>query len=147
MARQIAHQLEGWHSPKEAARVAGLSLAMVNYLCRSHVIEPSCDCARGHGRQRHYDFSDFVSLRLVARLSASGVSPLRMRLAFRGLRDMKPPITLTTLPASHVVSDGVDLYLRREGEPLERLIDGQRAFGFVIELRKLQAEVAQALAA
>jgi hypothetical protein len=70
-----------------------------------------------------------------------------MRRAIERLRAAKPPITLTTLPASHIVTDGTDLFLRRAGESLERLIDGQLVFGFVVELKQLQSEVAQALAA
>ena len=63
----------------------------------------------------------------------------------QALRKFHPEITLTRLPARLVVTDGVDLYLRKEGEALERLGDGQLAFAFVVELSQLQAEVAEAL--
>jgi hypothetical protein len=119
---------------------------MVNYLCREHLIEPSCSCKRGHGASRHYSFGDMVALRLVAKLSATGVQPTRLRRALLSLRQLHPQITLTSLPASHIVTDGEHLYLRQDGDTLERLADGQLAFAFVIELVQLQRDVANALA-
>lgn len=119
---------------------------MVNYLCRQKIVEPSCDCLRGHGSHRHYSFGDVVALRLVAGLSANGISVLRLKKAMLGLRKHHPEITLTSLPASHVVTDGENLYLRREGESLERAFDGQYAFLFVIELAQIQQELARNIA-
>ena len=147
MARGRQHDVhgDGWHGAAQAARLTGLTLAMVNYLCRTQVVEPSCSCPRGHGTPRHYSFGDLVALRLIARLSKTGVRPLRLRAAMQALRKFHPEITLTSLPARLVVTDGVDLYLRKEGEALERLGDGQLAFAFVVELSQLQAEVAEAL--
>lgn len=136
---------EGWYGAAQAARITGHSLAMVNYLCRTEIVEPSCTCKRGHGSTRHYSFGDLVALRLVAHLSKSGVRPLRLRAAMQMLRKVQPSITLTTLPARHLITDGKDIYLRREGETVERLDDGQLAFAFVVELSQLQAEVAGAL--
>jgi DNA-binding transcriptional MerR regulator len=144
MVRKIVHG-DGWFGAASAARVVGLSLAMVNYLCRTGIVEPSCSCKRGHGTPRHYSFGDLVALRLIARLSATGVQPLRLKRAMTRLRDHHSKITLTSLPASHIVTDGVHLYLRQHDEPIERLIDGQLVFGFVIELAQLQDDVAQGL--
>jgi len=115
---------------------------MVNYLCRSGIAVPTGGVRRGHGRARQYTFGDVVALRLVAKLSTSGVSPLRMKKALQGLRKHHPEITLTSLPAGHVVTNGKDLYLYQEGQPVERAFDGQFAFAFVVELATLQREVA-----
>jgi hypothetical protein len=59
------------------------------------------------------------------------------------LRELHPQITLTSLPGSHVVTDGKDLYVRRDGESLERAFDGQFAFAFVVELAPIQQEIAK----
>ena len=91
---------------------------------------------------RKYLFGDIVALRLVAKLSSNGISPLRMKKGLQGLRRHHPEITLTSLPGSHIVTNGTDLYLRQEGKPIERAFDGQFAFAFVIELGHLQQEVA-----
>jgi len=125
--------------------LSGLSQAMVNYLCRMQLVEPSCSCKRGHGVPRHYSFGDVVALRLVARLSKIGISPLRLRKGLEYLRQYQPGITLTSRPASHLVTDGQYIYLRNKEDSLERATDGQYAFAFVIELAQIQGEVAKRL--
>lgn len=137
-------ELIEWFPSDQAAQFSGLSLSMVNYLCRNGVVVPTGGTKRGHGRVRQYTFGDVVALKLVAKLSASGVSPLRMKKGLKGLRKHHPEITLTSLPGSHIVTNGIDLYLRQEGQPIERAFDGQFAFAFVVELGQLQREVAAA---
>lgn len=61
------------------------------------------------------------------------------------MRRFHPAITLTSLPASHIVTDGAELFLRNDGDSIERVFDGQFAFAFVVELAPLQAEVARRL--
>lgn len=145
MSNRTVHNEDEWFSAARAAKLSGLSSSMVNYLCREQIVEPSCSCARGHGIRRHYSFGDLVALRLVAQLSKVGASPLRLKGALKGLRKLHPEITLTSLPASHIATDGKHLVLCRQGEPIERLVDGQMAFAFVIELAPLQAEMARKL--
>jgi hypothetical protein len=58
------------------------------------------------------------------------------------LRKLHPEITLISLPGSHVVTDGRDLYIKRKGETLERAMDGQFTFAFVVELEPIRDEVA-----
>lgn len=118
---------------------------MLNYLCRERLVVPTVLPSRGHGRKRAYSFGDVVALRLVARLSAAGVSVLRLRKALAGLRKLHPEITFTSLPGSHVVTDGRDIYLRRRGDTLERAMDGQFAFAFVVELAPLRDEIVQGI--
>ena len=134
---------EAWFTAGSAAALSGLSLAMVNYLCRTDVVVPSGnEGIRGRGTRRRYSFGDVVALRLVARLSARGVQPLRVARSLKALRRLHPEITLTSLPATHVVTDGEHLYLRRPGDPLERALDGQMTFAFIFELSDLQREIA-----
>jgi DNA-binding transcriptional MerR regulator len=137
-----AHPEGGWFDAAKAASITGHTPAMLNYLCRTGIIEPTCSCVRGHGKARHYSFGDLVALRLVARLAFLGVSPLKLKEGLRALRERHPEITLQTLPASHIVTNGKHLFLRDEGDTLERILDGQLAFAFVIELPKLRDEVA-----
>lgn len=144
MARRNVHG-DGWYGAAHAARLSGLTTVMVNYLCRTKIVEPSCDCKRGRGSTRHYSFGDVVALRLVAKLSKTGVQPLRLRSALQQMRQHHPQITLTSVPARFLVTDGVDIYLRDDGDAVERLRDGQLAFAFVVELSMLQGEVRDAL--
>ncbi len=143
MRKKSPHDANEWFTATQAAKLSNLSLAMLNYLCREKVVEPTCNCSRGRGTQRHYSFGDVVALRLIAMLSKMGISVGRLKKAMRQLRLLHPQITLTSLPASHVVTDGKDIYLCKPGEPLERVLDGQFTFAFVIELSRLQQEVAK----
>jgi len=140
-----AHPEGGWFDASKAASITGHTFAMLNYLCRTGIIEPTCSCKRGYGRARHYSFGDLVALRLVARLANIGVSPLKLKEGLRALREQHPEITLQSLPASHIVTNGKHLFLREEGDTLERLLDGQLAFAFVVELPLLRDEVAQGI--
>jgi DNA-binding transcriptional MerR regulator len=143
--KKPVHDSTEWHTAAVAARLSGLSVAMVNYLCRQGLVEPSCKCPRGHGTKRHYSFGDIIALRLIRELSQVGVSPTRLRGGLRALRKHHPEITLTSLPATHVATDGKHLVLCRPGQSVERLIDGQMSFAFVVDLGPLQTEVARKL--
>ncbi len=146
MARKPVHG-EGWYGVGQAARLSDLTSAMINYLCRTHLVEPSCSCKRGHGSTRHYSFGDVIALRLIKRLSETGVRPLRIKAALQRLKQYHQEITLTSLPAKYIVTDGVDLYLRNGEDTVERMRDGQMAFAFVIELEQLRSEVVAAIRA
>ena len=145
MVEKSIHDPAEWFAADRAATLSGLSKAMVNYLSREHIVEPSCSCPRGHGTRRHYSFGDLLALRLVAQLSKVGASPTRLKAGLKALRKRHPEITLTSLPASHIATDGKHLMLCDRGDLIERLVDGQMAFAFVIELAPLQAQVARQL--
>jgi DNA-binding transcriptional MerR regulator len=104
-------------------------------------VEPTCPCQRGRGVQRHYSFGDIVALRLVKRLCDLGFSPKRLKPALQRLRKIYPKITLKTLPAKHVVTDGRDILLHDGAARLERLFDGQYVFAFVLELGEIRRQV------
>lgn len=149
MARKTVAQIhgDGWYPAARAAKISGLSLAMVNYLCRMEIVEPSCSCKRSSGAVRHYSFGDLVALRLVAGLSKSGISPLRLKRGMQYLSKYQPEITLTSCPASHIVTDGQFIYLRDKKDRLERATDGQYAFAFVIEIDQIRQDVAKRMTA
>jgi hypothetical protein len=143
MSRRLAFEVHGpgWYDAKQAARLSGHSFAMLNYLCRHHLVEPSCDCKRGSGSARHYCFGDLVVLRLMAKLSATGISPLRLKKGMQYFKRVQPAIQFAALPGSHLVSDGEYVYLRNGNDMLERATDGQYSFAFVLELDSLRREV------
>jgi hypothetical protein len=141
LAKRHIHDPTEWFPAARAARLAGLSPAMLNYLCRENIVEPSCSCPRGNGKPRHFCFGDIVALRLVARLSKAGISPLRLKKGLRYLKQFQPQITLRSLPAAYLVTDGEVIYLRAGTDALERATDGQYAFAFVIELDQIRREV------
>lgn len=128
-----------------AANLSGLTIAMVDYLCRTKVVLPSGSGQRGRGKKRRYSFGDVVVLRAVARLLLAGVSVSRLKKALLALRKFHPEITPDNLPKPYIVSDGMDVFLRHGEEVLECLSSGQFSFAFVIEVAKLRAEVLEQL--
>jgi DNA-binding transcriptional MerR regulator len=115
---------------------------MVDYLCRHGIIVPSGPRKRGRGRPREYTFGDVVMLRSVAALLRAGVSVARLRDSLVALRRRHPEITPHTIPARYLVTDGEAVYFSSGKEPLETLDRaGQFTFGFVLEVRRVRAEV------
>lgn len=131
------------YTAAKAAAYSDLSKSMVNYLCRMRLVIPTfrINLKRGRGTRRRYSFGDIVALKLVGKLCGAGVSALRLKKGLLRLREQHPKITLTSLPASHLVTDGKDIFLREKGDTLERLVDGQLTFAFVIELSEIQQEI------
>lgn len=127
-------------SAKEAAEFAGLSLAMVDYLCRYKLVIPANERKRGRGVQRWYSFGDIVVLRSVAKLLEAGVSVLRLKKALANLRAQHSEITFDGMPATYLVTDGKDVFFRHKTGVLELLTNGQLSFAFVVEVESVRKE-------
>jgi len=130
-------------SAKEAAEFAGLSLAMVDYLCRYKLVIPANERKRGRGVQRWYSFGDIVVLRSVAKLLEAGVSVLRLKKALANLRAQHSDITFDGMPATYLVTDGKDVFFRHKTGVLELLTNGQLSFAFVVEVESVRKEAVE----
>jgi hypothetical protein len=80
---------------------------------------------------------------MVDQLCKTGISVVAIGEALSRLQTLYPMITLGTLPAKQLVFDGKALLLHNEGAPLERIFDGQVAFGFVVEIAKARDAVVE----
>ena len=127
-------------SVRHASAFSGLSLSMVNYLCRTKLIAPSNGRRRGRGVQRLFSFGDIVVLRAVAKLLDGGVSVYRLRRALAALRGMHAEITPAGMPAAYLVTDGREVFLRHRTGVLELLSKAQFSFAFVIEMESVRRE-------
>lgn len=129
-------------STVDAVRLTGVSQPMLNYLCRVGVVVPTVSQEhgkRGHGTQRRYSFTDLISFKVVKRLTASGVSPVKVQKAIRDLHRLG--VSVHSLPASHVLMFNQSVYLwDGSGDPL-RIVDGQKAFGFILDLAGIRDEL------
>lgn len=127
---------------EEAVAVTGITRVMLHYLCRVSVVVPTVSRRqgrRGHGKDRRYSFTDLVSFKVVKNLTSSGVSPVKLRSAIRELHAMG--ISLYKLPSSHVVIFDKSVYQwDGKGDPF-RVVDGQRAFGFVLDIGTIRNEL------
>jgi len=123
-------------------QLTGLKRDMINYLCRAGIVTPTLSRGqgkRGHGIERRYSFTDLVSFKVVQRLAASGVQPLKVKAAIRELHRMG--ISLNRLPSSHVVIFGKSVYQwDGNGDPF-RIADGQLAFGFILDVSSIRDEL------
>jgi hypothetical protein len=63
------------------------------------------------------------------------------------MREMHPEITLRSTPKGRFVTDGKDLFLQDSGLSIERAVDGQLAFAFIVQLERLHHEIVGALKA
>lgn len=126
----------------DAVRLTGIKKDMLNYLCKMQLVIPTVSRRqgkRGHGFERRYNFTDLVAFKVVKQLAASGVQPLKVRKAIRELHAFG--VTLQKLPASHVVMLGESAYLwNGRGNPF-RVVDGQEAFAFVLDVASIRDEL------
>ena len=129
----------------EAARLSGLTRTMLDYLCRTKLLAPTLAQKRGKGHRRHYSFGDVVLLRSIARMLHAGISVLRLKRALQSLRKHHPEITPHSLPGTHLVTNGRQVYFRHGRHAAEELITGQLSFAFVLELAKVKNEVLEQL--
>ncbi|RRQ21967.1 helix-turn-helix domain-containing protein [Thiohalobacter thiocyanaticus] len=112
-----------WYPVEIAARLSGLSMDMVNYLCRYGVVKPSGNTKRGRGHRRKFTFSDILLLRVISQLLSNGISVQRLR---RSLAELQKQGKSTNhiLKKKYLVTDGKSIYLEDEGV-LELLTTGQ----------------------
>jgi DNA-binding transcriptional MerR regulator len=127
---------------KQAAKIAGLSVAMVNYLGRVGIAVPSQPEHAGRGRRRRYTFGEILFLKAVARLLAAGVSVKRLKESFGDLNAKLREIGPVPAVMGHLVTDGDRIYLQETSIKIEDLTSGQKCFAFLIELAPIQREVA-----
>src|SRR5205823_4600908 len=94
----------------QAARLAGLKYATVDYWDRTGFLSPSVAPATGKGSDRLYAFQDLVALRVARELRAAGVSLQCLREVVQFLRDQRG--VECPLAESYLVTDGKDVYVR-----------------------------------
>src|SRR6266404_1093638 len=101
-----------WVTATRAADLSGLSRSMIDYLSREKLVMASGSPGRHRGRQRRYSFGDVVTLRIVARLLASGIEVERLRKALRQLQRRTKHIRPESLPFRYLVTNGQELFFQ-----------------------------------
>jgi len=122
-------EAEGYRVP-EVCRVVGISYRQLDYWARTGLVTPSVRAAGGSGTQRLYSFHDLVQLKVIKKLSDTGVSLQRVRKAIVFLRQhMKAAPSGITL-----MSDGARIYAcETEDEIIDLLKQGQGVFAIAVD--------------
>lgn len=139
MSRHSTEIVESF-TAKDAADFSGLSLAMVNYLCRHRIVVAAIGRRRGRGIQRKFSFGDIVVMKAIAKLLEGGVSVSRLKKGLASLRGQHSDITSQGLPAAYLVTNGRDIFFRHKSGVLELLATGQFSFAFVVEIESVRTE-------
>jgi len=125
-------------SARRAAKLVGMTLAMVNYLCRNELVIPSGATERGRGRPRLYSYADVLLLRVMAQLLKQGVSISGLKTSLAAYRDRGEQLALAT--CRYFVTDGYNVLLQ-DVDRLEDLTSGQQVFAFVLDLQPVREAV------
>lgn len=131
---------------REMHAITGLSMPMINYLRRMDFLTPAYNRGPGtQGKVRYYSYRDLVAAKLVQKLREAGVELKTIKIAIARLRSDKlwegagddVPSNLRWLK-----TDGTDVFVERTDGFLEHMrSDGQGAFGFLVNVSTLAAEV------
>ncbi|WP_432432825.1 MerR family transcriptional regulator [Burkholderia gladioli] len=138
MSKVAQSPLVQFFTAAQAARLAGLSLDMVNYLGRHEIVIASGSTSRGRGRPRYYTYADVLLLRVMARLLKQGISVLGLKKSMIAYRKRGGAQDLSLF--RYFVTDGRNVYLREAGS-LEDVASGQSSFAFVLDLQAVRREV------
>jgi DNA-binding transcriptional MerR regulator len=137
--------LEGF-TAHQASRFTGCTPRQLRYWDQIGLVRPSVQQTGGRpGVPRMYSFRDLVALRVVKSLLDGGMSLQRVRRAWEYLN--KKAGLDEHLAEVKLVTDGKSIFkvVRREGEVLDALRQGQMAFFVAIDevTRKVSDEVAE----
>ena len=138
-------ELEGF-TAHQASRFTGCTARQLRYWDQIGLVRPSVQQTGGRpGVPRLYSFRDLVALRVVKSLLDGGMSLQRVRRAWDFLN--KEARLDEHLAEVKLVTDGRSVFkvVRREGEVLDALRQGQMAFFVAIDevTRHVSEEVAE----
>lgn len=127
-------------SAGEAARIAKVPYANLDFWARTKLVVPSIAAASGTGTDRRYNFQDLVALRVVRELREAGISTQSLRKAIARVREVRNPLAECRLLAigSSVVwvndcSEAIDILRHPD----------QRVFMFMLDFNRTAQQVAE----
>jgi DNA-binding transcriptional MerR regulator len=126
---------------KQAHERCGISHGMISYLRQTGIVRPSKTAETKRGLQALYSFGDLVLLRAVAKLLERGVEVRRLKAGLQALQAECQEIGGDDVDPRILITDGKDIYLQTAAELARRIVDGQYAFGFLVEIESVRKEV------
>jgi DNA-binding transcriptional MerR regulator len=124
-------------SGKQACEIVGITYRQLDYWDRQGVVSPTLSAAHGSGTQRKYSYRDLVRLRVVKRITDSGVKLKNARKAIEYLREDQGADWQT---ASIVLAEGSSI-LARDGDALIDLVKQGQGVLNIVPLGTVVGEV------
>lgn len=138
--------IEGPFKISVAARLSGLSVYMVDYLCRQEIIVPSGANRKKRGKARLFSIADILMIRSLKVLLDRGISVLRLRESIHALRERYPEDVEGHFPERFLVTNGKDVLFKSKDGALENITEGgQFTFSFVVDLHTVRDGLASEL--
>lgn len=133
--------------PAQAARIAGMSLHMLNYLARQGYLVPHYFKSGTRGKTRYYSYRDLVIARLVQKLLEAGLELKRLK---EGLKKLATNRHWSSSNSSRdmmlLTTDGRNLFfVQGQSSVLDLTNNGQLAFAFVLDVSVARKEVQERL--
>jgi DNA-binding transcriptional MerR regulator len=143
-------------SVAQLASITGLSTDMVHYLTSNGYLLPAYreehgkirgGKRRARGSVKFYSYRDLLIARSIYKLSEAGVQLTKIKAALRNLSQDEHWVDAIKCGSQDriihwLVTDGVNVYLRDDVGYISLMKKGgQRSFAFVLEMRKVQADV------
>ena len=143
MARNTKLKIPEYYTTREASQLSGLPRTMLDYLVRSDLLVPSLSIGGPkRGRPRKYSFGDLVILRAISHLVEMGVSISRLKSALKQLFKTHEEITPGKIPGRYLVTDGTNVYFRKDNHSIESLNQGgQLTFSFILEVQTFRDQI------
>lgn len=146
----VARPVMNAFTAKEVSDITGLSLHMLNYLRKMGFLAPAYDAAAPRrGKVRYYSYRDLIAAKLVQKLRSAGVEIGVLKFAIAQLMDDRHWEKSEGLPDAQLrwlITDGVEVYVNAGDGYLDVMSSsGQRAFGFLVNVGTLAAEVHSAI--
>lgn len=136
---EAAGERVGYRGPT-VCKIVGITYRQLDYWARTGLVAPSVQRAEGSGTQRLYGFDDVVQLRVVKRLTDTGVSLQRVRVALEELQQRGRNLADVTL-----VADGQSVFMVDDNrQVIDLLMRGQGVFAIALGpvVDELRGEVA-----
>jgi DNA-binding transcriptional MerR regulator len=131
---------------KSVHKITGISVHMLNYLCRHGYLKPAYVPRKNErGKVRYFSYRDLVIASVVQRLRRTGVKLRKLKEAVSFLHDDAAWFVGSgrrSQPVQWLVSDGGKVLVEAEDGFMDELRPGgQRAFAFIVHLEAVQTEV------
>lgn len=126
--------MKSFFTPKEVARIVGISYRQMQYWDKTNFIKPSY---RRKGKYRLYTFTDLIQLKVAKTLREAKFSIQKLRTTIKSLKTLIPQVTHPLVELTFLIEGSRILVFN--GEVLMNSISGQNYIRF--DVKDLREEI------